>query len=92
MGQFEGLEGRVALVTGAARGQGRSHAVALAEQGVDIIAVDLCEDIDTVSYSLATAADLDETVAWSKPIIAGSSPAEPTFATSMPCPPHSNAG
>ncbi len=62
MGQFEGLEGRVALVTGAARGQGRSHAVALAEQGVDIIAVDLCEDIDTVSYSLATSADLDETV------------------------------
>ncbi|MGA7420258.1 MAG: mycofactocin-coupled SDR family oxidoreductase [Acidimicrobiales bacterium] len=61
MGQFEGLEGRVAMVTGAARGQGRSHAVALAEQGVDIIAVDLCEDIDTVSYSLATSAELDET-------------------------------
>jgi SDR family mycofactocin-dependent oxidoreductase len=49
------------MVTGAARGQGRSHAVALAEQGVDIIAVDLCEDIDTVSYSLATSAELDET-------------------------------
>jgi NAD(P)-dependent dehydrogenase (short-subunit alcohol dehydrogenase family) len=56
------LEGKVALITGAARGQGRSHAVALAEQGVDIIAVDLCRDIDTVSYALATAADLEETV------------------------------
>jgi SDR family mycofactocin-dependent oxidoreductase len=56
------LEGKVALITGAARGQGRSHAVALAEQGVDIIAVDLCRDIDTVSYTLATAADLEETV------------------------------
>jgi SDR family mycofactocin-dependent oxidoreductase len=60
--QIEGLEGRVALVTGAARGQGRSHAVALAEHGVDIIAVDLCQDIDTVSYALASSDDLDETV------------------------------
>ncbi len=56
------LEGKVAMITGAGRGQGRSHAVALAEQGVDIIAVDLCRDIDTVSYALATAADLEETV------------------------------
>ena len=56
------LEGKVALVTGAARGQGRSHAVALAARGVDIIAVDLCADIDTVWYPLATQADLDETV------------------------------
>ena len=52
---------RVALITGAARGQGRSHAVALAEQGVDIIALDLCADIDTVWYPLATAEDLAET-------------------------------
>jgi SDR family mycofactocin-dependent oxidoreductase len=57
------LEGKVALITGAARGQGRSHAVALAEQGVDIIALDLCADIDTVWYPLATQADLDETAA-----------------------------
>lgn len=58
---MEDLQGKVAFVTGAARGQGRSHAVALAERGVDIIAVDRCEDIDTVSYALASPAELDET-------------------------------
>ena len=47
------LEGKVAFITGAARGQGRSHAVRLAEEGADIIAVDICRDYDTVSYSLA---------------------------------------
>lgn len=52
---------RVAVITGAARGQGRSHAVALAEQGVDIIAVDRCADIETIPYPLATEADLAET-------------------------------
>lgn len=52
---------RVAVITGAARGQGRSHAVALAEQGVDIIAVDRCADMDSIPYRLATRADLDET-------------------------------
>ena len=57
------LEGKVAFVTGAARGQGRSHAVRLAEEGCDIIAVDICADIKTVTmYDLATEADLDETV------------------------------
>ncbi len=56
------LENTVAVITGAARGQGRSHAVALAEQGADIIAVDLCTDIGAVPYPLGTAADLDETV------------------------------
>ncbi len=55
------LEGKVALITGAARGQGRSHAVALAQEGVDIIAIDLCSDIDTVWYPLAGEADLAET-------------------------------
>jgi SDR family mycofactocin-dependent oxidoreductase len=55
------LDGKVAFITGAARGQGRSHAVKLAEQGADIIAVDLCEPIDTVSYDLATEEDLAET-------------------------------
>jgi SDR family mycofactocin-dependent oxidoreductase len=55
------LEGKVALVTGAARGQGRSHAVALAERGVDIIAFDLCADITSVSYPLGTRDDLAET-------------------------------
>jgi (+)-trans-carveol dehydrogenase len=56
------VEGQVALVTGAARGQGRSHAVRLAEEGADIIAVDVCADLDNVPYPLATPADLAETV------------------------------
>jgi SDR family mycofactocin-dependent oxidoreductase len=55
------VHGKVALITGAARGQGRSHAVRLAEEGADIVAFDLCADIDDVGYSLATPADLDET-------------------------------
>ena len=59
MGQ---LEGQVAFITGAGRGQGRSHAVALAEAGVDIVGLDLCHDIDTVSYPMATPEDLQETV------------------------------
>ncbi|RVW00251.1 mycofactocin-coupled SDR family oxidoreductase [Rhodococcus xishaensis] len=58
------VEGKVAFITGAARGQGRCHAVRLAEEGADIIAVDLCENIDTItSYSLATDQELQETVA-----------------------------
>jgi SDR family mycofactocin-dependent oxidoreductase len=56
------LEGKVAFITGAARGQGRSHAVVLAEEGADVIAVDVCEDIASVPYPLATKSDLDETV------------------------------
>jgi SDR family mycofactocin-dependent oxidoreductase len=56
------LDNTVAVITGAARGQGRSHAIALAEQGADIIAVDLCADIDAIPYSLGTKADLDKTV------------------------------
>jgi SDR family mycofactocin-dependent oxidoreductase len=56
------LDDTVAVVTGAARGQGRSHAVALAEQGADIIAVDICADIDAIPYPLGSKADLDETV------------------------------
>jgi len=56
------LDGHVAVITGAARGQGRSHAVALARQGADIIAIDRCADIDGIPYPLATQADLDETV------------------------------
>ena len=57
------VAGKVAFITGAARGQGREHAVRLAEEGADIIAVDVCGDIDTVGYPGATEADLDETVA-----------------------------
>ncbi|MFF5991703.1 mycofactocin-coupled SDR family oxidoreductase [Prauserella flavalba] len=58
------MAGKVAFITGAARGQGRAHAVRLAEEGADIIAVDICADIDTVTpfYSLATPADLARTV------------------------------
>jgi SDR family mycofactocin-dependent oxidoreductase len=56
------LEGKVAFITGAARGQGRSHAVRLAEEGADIIAVDICQQISTVGYPMATPADLAETV------------------------------
>jgi len=56
------LEGKVAFITGAARGQGRSHAVWLAREGADIIAIDVCEDIETVPYAGATEANLAETV------------------------------
>jgi SDR family mycofactocin-dependent oxidoreductase len=56
------VQGKVAFITGAARGQGRSHAVRLAEEGADIIAVDLCHDIETIKYSLAGPDDLKETV------------------------------
>jgi SDR family mycofactocin-dependent oxidoreductase len=56
------VEGKVAFVTGAARGQGRAHAVRLAQEGANIIAIDRCEDLDTVVYSLATEDDLAETV------------------------------
>jgi SDR family mycofactocin-dependent oxidoreductase len=55
------VQGKVAFVTGAARGQGRSHAVRLAEEGADIIAVDLCQDIPTIGYPMATPEDLEET-------------------------------
>jgi SDR family mycofactocin-dependent oxidoreductase len=55
------LDGKVAFITGAARGQGRSHAVRLAQEGADIIAVDLCDQIATVSYPMATPEDLAET-------------------------------
>jgi SDR family mycofactocin-dependent oxidoreductase len=56
------VEGKVAFITGAARGQGRSHAVRLAQEGADIIAVDTAGKIDCVPYPLATAEDLIETV------------------------------
>src|ERR1700744_6616770 len=56
------LEGKVAFITGAARGQGRSHAVRLAQEGADIIAVDLMEQIESNTYPLATPEDMKETV------------------------------
>jgi SDR family mycofactocin-dependent oxidoreductase len=55
------LAGMVALITGAGRGQGRSHAVGLAQDGADIVIQDLCADMDTVPYPLASGDDLAET-------------------------------
>lgn len=55
------LEGKVALITGAARGQGRAHALAMAREGADIIAVDICADISSNPYPLASRDDLAET-------------------------------
>src|ERR1700755_2849641 len=56
------FEGKVAFITGAARGQGRSHAVRFAEEGADIIAFDLCGQLPTVPYPMSSPEDLDETV------------------------------
>jgi SDR family mycofactocin-dependent oxidoreductase len=56
------LQGKVAFITGAARGQGRAHAVRLASEGADIIAVDICAGFETVNYRPATPEDLEETV------------------------------
>jgi (+)-trans-carveol dehydrogenase len=55
------VEGKVAFITGAARGQGRSHAVRLAQEGADIIAVDICKPIESVQVPLSTPEDLAET-------------------------------
>jgi SDR family mycofactocin-dependent oxidoreductase len=56
------LDGKVAFITGAARGQGRSHAIRLADEGADIVALDICEPIETMNYPLATLEDLAQTV------------------------------
>jgi SDR family mycofactocin-dependent oxidoreductase len=59
---MSGLEGKVAFITGAARGQGRAEALKLASEGADIIAVDICDQISSVPYPLATPDDLAATV------------------------------
>ena len=56
------LDGKVAVITGAARGQGRSHALRLADEGADIVALDVCRQIDTVPYPMADSDDLVTTV------------------------------
>ncbi len=55
------LDGKVALITGAARGQGRAHAVTMAREGATIVAIDRCGDLDTIPYPLGTRAELAET-------------------------------
>jgi len=55
------LDGKVAFITGIARGQGRSHALTLAREGADIIGLDLCRTPASVPYHGATQADLEET-------------------------------
>jgi SDR family mycofactocin-dependent oxidoreductase len=56
------LDGKVAMITGGSRGQGRAHAVTCAREGADVIIVDIAEQMGTVTYQMATQADLDETV------------------------------
>jgi SDR family mycofactocin-dependent oxidoreductase len=56
------LEGKVAFITGGARGQGRSHAVLMAEEGADVITLDLCGPVGSVEYPPSTPEDLEETV------------------------------
>ena len=55
------FSGKVAVVTGSGRGQGRNHAIRLAAEGADVVALDICHDIDSVAYDMATRADLEET-------------------------------
>ena len=55
------LEGKVAFITGAGRGQGRAHAVRMAEEGADIIAIDICKQIESNPYPLSSPEDLAET-------------------------------
>ena len=62
MSEMKELAGKVAVISGAARGQGRSHAVRLASMGADIIALDICHDIATMDYPNASKEDLDETM------------------------------
>ena len=56
------FDGKVALVTGGARGQGRSHAVNLAKRGADLVIFDILEQIPSVEYEMSSQADMDETV------------------------------
>jgi hypothetical protein len=80
-GQFEG---KVAFITGAARGQGRSHAVRFAEEGADIIAFDLCDQIDSVGYPMATPRISTRRSTSSRRPGAASSPSRATSAISRP--------
>lgn len=63
------LNGKVIAITGAGRGQGRSHAVHAADEGADVIALDVCADIETAEYPMATPPT------WTRPKISSKSPA-----------------
>jgi (+)-trans-carveol dehydrogenase len=82
------LRARDAFITGAARGQGRSHAIRLAEEGADIIAVDICDQVASVPHPMATRDDLAQTVKEVEALgpadrrVPGTSPASPS--RSMP--------
>jgi SDR family mycofactocin-dependent oxidoreductase len=56
------LEGKVAFITGAARGQGKAHAIRLAEDGADVVGVDICQQLSAVSYAMGTEQELEQTV------------------------------
>jgi NAD(P)-dependent dehydrogenase (short-subunit alcohol dehydrogenase family) len=62
MSTMERFTGKVAFITGAARGQGRAEAIRLAQEGADIIAVDICRKLSSTSYEGSTPEDLEETV------------------------------
>ena len=79
------VTGKVALISGAARGQGRSHARTLAAEGADIIAVDICADIETNDYPLARPEDLDETARLVEKEGSARTPRSPTSATARHC-------
>ena len=73
------VAGKRVLITGAARGMGRSHALRLAEEGADLILVDICQSLTQIDYPLATEDDLTETVRLAREarMLAGSAPSSP---------------
>ncbi len=81
------MDGRVAFITGAGKGQGRSHAVRLAEEGADIVGVDICRQFDEVLYPMATPEDPEETVNLVKKTAGGCSLGKRMFAIVRHCRP-----